>query len=246
MCRQLAYVGAPVPLADAVLVGSHSLLRQSYAARELLSGVVCADGFGVGWYDEHGRAARYRSIMPIWADANLADFGAVVRSGHLLASVRNATPGMPFGEAAVHPLRDGDWLFCHNGSLRGDKAREELRALAPADVAPIGSDTGDLFGALVADLRAGVEPAAALRGLIGRVAAHGEPAWLNLALSDGRRTLLTRFASDGPAPSLYLHAAPDAVRVASEPLDDDPGWEPVAPSTLVELSASLRPVLSPI
>jgi len=33
-----------------VLEGEHCVLVQSYAPREMISGVVNSDGFGVGWY----------------------------------------------------------------------------------------------------------------------------------------------------------------------------------------------------
>ena len=50
MCRHLAYVGRPLALADIVLAPPHSLVVQSYAARELLRGSISADGFGIGWF----------------------------------------------------------------------------------------------------------------------------------------------------------------------------------------------------
>ena len=50
MCRLLAYAGAPLPADVPVFSGDHSLVRQSYAPREMLSGQVNADGHGVAWY----------------------------------------------------------------------------------------------------------------------------------------------------------------------------------------------------
>src|SRR5215210_2408447 len=50
MCRMVGYLGgASAPLSSVVLDGEHSLLVQSYAPQEMMSGVVNADGFGVGW-----------------------------------------------------------------------------------------------------------------------------------------------------------------------------------------------------
>ena len=93
-----------------------------------------------------------------------------------------------------------------------------------------------------------------------------EPSYLNLAVSDGRRAAAARFTS-GPsaeAASLYVHEGkqyvceggvcrminPDvgqgAVLVCSEPLSQDPGWDPVPPNHLVlvreDRSASLRAI----
>ena len=69
MCRHLAWVGDPVAPAALVLAPPHSLEHQSYAARELLRGVVCADGFGIGWYadGDHPRQQRFWSGTA-WGD----------------------------------------------------------------------------------------------------------------------------------------------------------------------------------
>jgi glutamine amidotransferase len=47
----VAYVGRPVTLAALLLEPPHSLLRQSWAPRDMRGGgTINADGFGVGWY----------------------------------------------------------------------------------------------------------------------------------------------------------------------------------------------------
>lgn len=48
------------------------------------------------------------------------------------------------------------------------------------------------------------------------------------ALSDGRALYAFRAADDRRPPSLYLTERDDGVVVASEPLDTDAGWLPVA------------------
>jgi predicted glutamine amidotransferase len=87
-----------------------------------------------------------------------------------------------------------------------------------------------------------------------------EPCWLNLAVADGRRAVVSRFCSGDPekAHSLYVHAGGSfvcedgvcrmrsseggsrAVMVASEPLTKDPGWQRVAPNHFVVVDDSLR------
>jgi len=49
MCRFVAYLGQAIPLARVVSEPEHSLVIQSYRPVEMTSGVVNADGFGVGW-----------------------------------------------------------------------------------------------------------------------------------------------------------------------------------------------------
>lgn len=53
MCRHLAYLGTPVPLARLLYQPEHGLARQSWAPRDMRGGgTINADGFGVGWYPE--------------------------------------------------------------------------------------------------------------------------------------------------------------------------------------------------
>ena len=73
MCRLLAYLGYPVSLEDILYKPEHSLIVQSYQPREMTSGVVNADGFGVGWYDHEKKTNpfTYRNTLPVWNDLNL-------------------------------------------------------------------------------------------------------------------------------------------------------------------------------
>ncbi|MEP0772297.1 class II glutamine amidotransferase, partial [Trichocoleus sp. ST-U1] len=49
MCRILGYLGSPILLDCLLSKPEHSLIVQSYEPREMTSGVVSADGFGIGW-----------------------------------------------------------------------------------------------------------------------------------------------------------------------------------------------------
>ncbi|MEU8735685.1 class II glutamine amidotransferase, partial [Streptomyces tendae] len=120
MCRHLAYVGPAEPLGELLVTPSHGLYRQSWAPRHQRYGTVNADGFGVGWYAEGDPVpARYRRAGPIWADQSFADLARVVRSGALLAAVRDATLAGADAEAAAAPFAAGTWLFSHNGAVAG-------------------------------------------------------------------------------------------------------------------------------
>ncbi|MDG4865689.1 class II glutamine amidotransferase, partial [Streptomyces sp. T-3] len=92
MCRHLAFLGPPEPLDELLVRPPHGLYRQAWAPRRQQHGTVNADGFGVGWYAEGDPVpARYRRSGPMWADPSFADLARVVRSGALLAAVRDAT-----------------------------------------------------------------------------------------------------------------------------------------------------------
>ena len=86
MCRIAAYLGKKqIPLSSLVLKPEHSLLVQSYTPKEMMSGVVNADGFGAGWYapEIDGEPAVYRSNAPIWADRSFGSIAPRVRSATL-------------------------------------------------------------------------------------------------------------------------------------------------------------------
>jgi predicted glutamine amidotransferase len=82
MCRFAAYTGKEIPFGKLIDGSEHSLVVQSYRPRELHSGVVNADGFGVGWHPGEVEAvpAVFISPMPIWADGNLPHLGRAVPS----------------------------------------------------------------------------------------------------------------------------------------------------------------------
>ncbi len=224
MCRHLAYVGPPVTLAALLYDPPHSLLRQSYAPRRQRHGIVNADGYGVGWYqpDVRPEPARYRRAGPMWADRSLASLAEVVSSGAFVAAVRSASPPAPIEETGTAPFTDGRWLFSLNGRVLGDLValRRQVSARREAGIAGA-SDTEVVFALLLDRLDAGEAPAPALEGLVATV-----PGRLNLLLTDGA-TIWATASGD----SLWWRApggAHPGVVVASEPLDDDPGWVAVA------------------
>ena len=121
MCRIVAYLGErKMPLSSLILEPKHSLLVQSYAPEEMMSGVVNADGFGAGWYvpEVDGEPAVYWSNAPIWADRSFASIAPKASSATVLAAVRSATPGLPAEESGVPPFSSGHYLFAHNGVIK--------------------------------------------------------------------------------------------------------------------------------
>jgi glutamine amidotransferase len=234
VCRHLAYLGPPVPLARFLTEPPHSLLRQSWEPTDMRGGgTVNADGYGVGWYPEGAATAlRYRRDCPMWSDGNLPALAAAVTSHAVLAAVRNATTGMPVVETAVAPFTDGAWLFSHNGAVAGwpdsmaklaDRlpARDLLTLDAPTDAA--------LLWALVrARLGTGAPPGDILAETVADVADAAPGSRLNLLLTDGSQVAATTAGH-----ALSVHRAAGRVLVSSEPLDDDAGWEPVPQGRLV-------------
>ncbi|WIM94655.1 ergothioneine biosynthesis protein EgtC [Actinoplanes oblitus] len=232
MCRHLAYLGPPVPLAAVLFDPPHALAHQAWAPRDMRGGgTINADGFGVGWF-AGDQPIRYRSAMPIWSDAALPGLAATTASGAILAAVRSATVGMPVVETAAAPFLDGSWLLSHNGVVRGFPASfaglaaelpvEELLTLeAPTDSAAVARYIGHW-------LRAGKPAEEVIATLVAGVRGTAPDSRLNLLLTDGDRIVATTAGH-----SLAVRATGDAVLVASEPLDDDPAWTPVPDNRLL-------------
>ncbi|MFF0557870.1 ergothioneine biosynthesis protein EgtC [Streptomyces sp. NPDC004266] len=248
MCRHVAYVGGPVALGELLVRPPHALLRQSWEPRTQDSGVVNADGFGVGWYAEGDPVpARYRRTGPIWGDLSFADLARVVRAGAFLGAVRGATfPGAD-GEAAAAPFAAGPWLFSHNGAVDGwpDSLTALAGTLSAGELLRLEArtDSALLWALVLHRLRAGDAPGAALAETVREVAAVSPASRLNLLLTDGERIAATAWRN-----SLWYLAGPGLVAVASEPYDDDPRWREVPEHTLVtadRTDVTLTPLKEP-
>jgi gamma-glutamyl hercynylcysteine S-oxide hydrolase len=238
VCRHLGYLGPAVPIAALVHDPPHSLVRQSYAPRDMRGGgTVNVDGYGVGWYPAPGAAAlRYRRAGTIWSDENLASLSRVLVSGAVLAAVRSATVGMPVADTACAPFTDGRWLFSHNGRIAdwpssvADLAKSlDVTALLTLD-APTDSA---LLWALVRSRLASAPPADALADVVSAVAAAAPGSRLNLLLTDGNVLAGTTWTH-----SLWVRSGDEAVTLSSEPLDDDPRWREVPDGHVVTASPS--------
>ncbi|GAA4736933.1 ergothioneine biosynthesis protein EgtC [Phytohabitans rumicis] len=226
MCRHLAYLGPPVSLAALLLDPPHGLLRQSWAPRDMRGGgTINADGFGVGWFTPHG-PVRYRRASPMWSDPGFAELARVVKTKATLAAVRSATVGMPVAEGACAPFGEGDWLFSHNGVVKGwpHSVAKLAERLPVTDLLTLEAPTdAALLWALVRHrLRGGADPAAALATTVAEVTAAAPGSRLNLLLTGGRRAYATTAGH-----SLSIQARTGAVTIASEPSDDDPAWQTV-------------------
>lgn len=258
----VGYLGGPeTSLSAVVQEPEHSLLVQSYAPREMLSGVVNADGFGVGWYvpGEAGPAI-YRSNSSLWADRSFAGVAPKLRASRLFAAVRSATPGLPVEESGVPPFDSGEYMFMHNGAI-DDFRPKVMRPLRDSlsDEAYSGllgtSDSETIFAGLLDRLREnGGNLADALSGTIRHVsgvcAVLGVKATLNLGVADGEAMAFTRHSTEGPGNSLYFvedgESFPGAVVVASERLDADEGWREVPDRHLLHASLTDGVTLRPL
>ena len=107
MCRHLGYLGPPRVGSRTLHAGENSLLRQSWAPRDMRGGgTINADGFGVGWWTvgrlSPATAVPSRSGRTPPSTRRCPNIG----SGAVVAAVRSATVGMPVEHTACAPFAD--------------------------------------------------------------------------------------------------------------------------------------------
>jgi gamma-glutamyl hercynylcysteine S-oxide hydrolase len=216
MCRHLGWLGAPVSVASLVLEPPHGLLVQSYSPRRQKHGLMNADGWGVGFFDQDV-ARRWRSAAPLWGDASFASVAPALESRCVVAAVRSATVGMPIEPSASAPFTDGRWLLSHNGVVD--------RAVLPMSPAAESTVDSAQLAALVFD-----------RGLdrlgetIVDVGTADPNARLNILAANGSRLLATTWGD-----TLSVLQRADGTVLASEPYDDDPDWQELPDRHLVDV-----------
>ncbi|WP_138498645.1 ergothioneine biosynthesis protein EgtC [Nostoc sp. PA-18-2419] len=259
MCRLIGYLGNSIQLDDLLYKPEHSLCHQSYNSLELKSGFVCADGFGVGWYDEAGKPFIYRNTVPFWNDPNLKELSQYVQSDCTVGYTRLAGIGEPLDISNCQPFRDGKLLFVHNGDISnfqqtlyrpirdrlGDYTYHSIKGL---------TDSEHIF-ALFVEMRQSAFDSTLLSALLSTLETLTDLAQkydtsfsANIIVSDGQALAAVRYAYGTEAPSLYWacdHVThPTGVIVASEPLSNQNWTAFPEQSTLFVESKSLIPTIS--
>ncbi len=218
MCRHLGWLGRETTVSSLVLDPPYGLRVQSYAPRRQKHGLMNADGWGVGFFDS-ATPRRWRSPAPLWGDVSLESIAPALRSHCVVAAVRSATVGMPIEASATAPFTDGQWLLSHNGVVDRDVLPASPEAESTCDSA--------VLAALVFTRGLG-----SLGQTIAEVGAADPNARLNILAANGSRLLATAWGD-----TLSILRRDDGVVLASEPYDDQSGWEDVPDRHLVEVTA---------
>jgi gamma-glutamyl hercynylcysteine S-oxide hydrolase len=238
MCRHLAYVGPPIALTKLLHDAPHGLVHQAQHPLHQISGTANPDGYGVAWYEPGDpRPRRHRSTTSIWADDELRTIARWVRAPAVLGAARLASPGSPVEISGNAPFVADRYAFSLNGAVDGwtDGIGPELRALvSPRRAATItgSTDTETLFAITLDRLDQGAPPVDALLSVVALVGSR-TTGRLNLLLTDGATV-----AASASGNSLFALDRAGCVVVASEPLDDDPGWVPVPDRSVLVADAT--------
>lgn len=130
MCRFTFYKGKPLLLKSIVSDPEHSIVHQSFNAKERLE-PLNGDGFGIGWYKDNTKEpAIFKSTTPAWNCGNLEDLSRVIESRCVIAHVRAATFKNDLATINCHPFKIDNFMFCHNGRIsQFGKIKRKLTAL---------------------------------------------------------------------------------------------------------------------
>ncbi|GBG76731.1 hypothetical protein CBR_g22949 [Chara braunii] len=243
MCRLMAYLGSPCLLADLVTKPSRSLTRQSYDAKERLTGhgYLNGDGFGVGWYtpETHSRGdptpCVFTSIQPAWNNGNLERLAKKIVSPLIFAHVRAAYPGIPVSDSNCQPFVCGRYMWMHNGTVGGflnvrRKLLNRLRDDVYDECPSFESDSGISFAIFLNQIENPMvelppdELAAKLQATINEiqaVCAEGgcaeEESLLNFVVSDGNTVVASRYCNVPGEHGASLYYASGSHFVSVEP-----------------------------
>lgn len=275
MCRFLAYKGESVLLADLLTHPYHSLIKQSYSSK-LRAEPLNGDGFGVGWYnfDLGSEPGLFTSLTPAWGNRNLERLSEKLTSTCFFAHVRAASPGLAISDVNCHPFQYKNLLWMHNGNISEFlKIKRKLRAYLADEYYHMilgTTDSEHAFALFLNHLPKGWEECTstemlhAMRETIHKLVAWSEEAGVvggstcNFAVTDGRRMVITRYAThtDRPPESLYyiegekieciggashmrkVMKSHNSLVISSEPITEDVNeWKEVPGNSIVVIDS---------
>ena len=253
MCRWLAYSGSRIRIEEILLRPKHSLIDQSLSST-MGATTTNGDGFGIGWYGVGSTPGVFHSTEPAWNDRNLADLAKHIVSPLVFAHVRASTGGA-IQQTNCHPFRYQNWLWMHNGLIRGFAAvKRDLAFAVDPSLYPLieGSTDSELFFFLALSMGLQEDPIAAVARAVafiedtGRQKGVEHPIQMTVATTDGTSIWAFRYSSEGQSRSLFhstdvrtlratypdnpilARVSDDARLVVSEPLGDLEGaWREV-------------------
>jgi predicted glutamine amidotransferase len=222
------------------------------------------DGAGIGVFGADGTPTVEKQPMAAWQDTQFAAAANRLRGTTFVAHVRHASIGANV-MADTHPFLQDGRLFAHNGIVQG--LSELDRRLAELDAVRMvhgDTDSERIFALITVETsRHGGDVGAGLAAAISWVSENLPIYALNLVMSTATDLWALRYPAthelyllqrpaggtgtnrDLDARSDLVHvrsahlARQESVLVASERMDDDPGWRLLEPGELLHVNADL-------
>jgi len=211
------------------------------------------DGTGLGFFDRHEEPVVHRLPLPAYEDREFRWEARHVSSRTFIAHVRFAS-GSPVSLENTHPFEQHGRLFAHNGVLRGlDELEHELGGSMSLVAGQ--TDSERLFALITREIeRADGDVERGIMSAVRWIADHLPVYALNFVLTTAAEVWALRYPETHRlfvlenATGSRLHSGlmrvhmqdhTRAVVVASEELDDDPGWRLLEPGELVRITPDL-------
>jgi predicted glutamine amidotransferase len=222
------------------------------------------DGVGLGVFDADGRPHVYKRPVAAYTDAEFAREAREVEAAVFIAHIRYASTG-GLSPDNTHPFSQAGRLFAHNGVV-GDLPRLEAELGDARDLVHGDTDSERMFALITKYAEENGDVGAAIVRAV-RWVARSLPVYAaNLIVTTPTDLWALRYpathplyvlsrAPGGPHGDRQLEeaSAPGTVRVrsgdlagapavvvASERMDEDPGWRLLEPGELLHVSADLR------
>ncbi|MBA8795118.1 glutamine amidotransferase [Friedmanniella endophytica] len=254
MCRLFGlHAGSPTTATFWLLDAPDSLAAQSRRN---------PDGTGIGCFDPDGRPLVAKEPIAAWHDTSFARSACTLTGRTFVAHVRYASTGALTREN-THPFALDGRLFAHNGVVGGlDRLDARLAELEAADLVRGQTDSERVFALVTAETRRhGGDLGAGLQAAVAWVGAELPVYALNLVLATPDELWALRYPDthelwvlERPVPAadelqvrsvrISAHAPAlagrPAVVVATERMDDDPGWRLLGDGELLRVGPDLR------
>jgi glutamine amidotransferase len=222
------------------------------------------DGTGLGSFDPEGKPIVSKQPLAAYEDQEFAQAAREVSSRTFIAHVRYASTGAVSPEN-THPFEQQGRLFAHNGVIEGldrlDDEPGDSRSLVVGD-----TDSERFFALITREIDRDGDVGGAITRAAGWIAENLPVFALNLVLITATDLWALRYpdvhelytlerAAGGPTGARHLdHASArgsvrvrsgdlatrPAVVVASEPMDEDPGWHALRSGELLHVAPDLR------
>lgn len=224
------------------------------------------DGVGIGVFGDDAAPSVHKQPLPAWQDPLFASEARELRGTTFLAHVRYASTG-GHTLANTHPFLQEGRIFAHNGVVQGlAELDSHLTRLGAGDLVHGQTDSERIFALITAETaRHGGDVAEGVISAIGWIVEQLPVYALNFVLVTATDLWALRYPATH---QLYLLARPAggtrggqaalehrshriharsphladkaSVIIASEPMDDDPGWRLLLPGEFVHVDQALR------
>lgn len=248
MCRLFAMsTGGPrVRAAHWLLDAPRSLRAQSHRMRH---------GAGLGWFSLGGEPVRDRAPLAAFENADFDLHARNVPSHTFVSHVRDASVG-GLTVHNCHPFVMSDRLFAHNGVVKG---LDTLRAwLTDVESAHVSGETDSelVFAYVTKEIRRHGDTTTGIVEAVRRIGAELPVFSLNALVAEPGRIWALRYPESNelwvlsPGEGGASRPGPEgdpvpAVVIASEPMDDQPGWRLLQPGELLVVDGLAETSLFP-